>query len=368
MDLKELFNALKDEVKESLKDTAPKEAPPSAEAAPPTTATREMVIAAYKKYLDARDLSYTYNSTKGLLSMDFTLANKLESTTVVVQLPTDGSYCQIRAHLKQSVPQRRRGRLLEFIADRNLKFVFGRFLVDDENVAYEYVAEYGGLTEISDDFIAHSVMIPLESLKSTGDDLADIIGAGDGASAGEDDGATPGEAKDESAFLTPTDAMALFSKAMDGLGYKYDTDTDKKSISALFKISSRVEHARLLVNFVPSGYMIRFEPVTATPEENRDKMAAALNRWNYDMFNAGSCEMCPADGRIFYKFFVHYEKLTSLSKQVILKSISCALDSFDNPPKEVTDLLLGPEPSEEEAAPGKLIEFPRARRDEGKND
>ena len=368
MDFKELFNALKDEVKDTLKDAAPKGGTAPTEAASSPDVTREMVIAAYKKYLDARDLSYTYNSTTGTLTMDFTLTNRLKSTKVVVQLPTEHPYCQIRAFVEQPLPQQCRRRLVEFIADRNMNFVFGRFLTDGEKLVYDYVAEYGGLKEISDDFIARSVMIPLESLKVTGDELADIIGV-DGEGASVDAGApTAGDAKGESGFLTPLDVMTQFCRVMDGLGYKYDTDADKKSLNALFQLNGRVEHARLLVNFNPNGYMIRFEPVTATPEENRDKMVLALNRWNYHVFDSGNCEMCPDDGRIFYKFFVHYEKLTTLPKQVILSSLHCALDSFDSPPKEVTDLLLGPEPNEEKPVPGKLIEFPRTRRDADKDE
>lgn|GEM_PF-6863224 len=361
MDFKELFNALKDGVKDGLKDAAPKA---EAGQASSQDVSRETVIAAYKKYLDARDLSYTYNSAQGTLSMDFTLNNRLKSVSVVVTLPANAPYCQVRAHVEQSVPERRRPRLLEFIAARNMNFVFGRFLVDGARLAYEYVPEYGGLKEISDDFIARSVMIPLESLKTTGDELADIIGIGQNGEVEEaDDEKTAGEAKDESAFLTPDDAIGLFCKVLDGSGYKYDVDFEQKSISASFRISSRVEIARLLINFSSSGYMIRFEPLTATPEENREKMVIALNHWNYHGFSAGNCEMCPEDGRIFYRFFVHYEKLPTLPKAVITKSLSCALDSFDNPPKDVTDLLLGPDPNEQKPEAGKLIEFPRGRRD-----
>ena len=69
MDFKELFNALKDGVKDGLKDAAPKA---EAGQASSQDVSRETVIAAYKKYLDARDLSYTYNSAQGTLSMDFT--------------------------------------------------------------------------------------------------------------------------------------------------------------------------------------------------------------------------------------------------------------------------------------------------------
>lgn len=374
--------------------------------------TREQVIDAFRKYLDARNLSYTYNDLLKIISMDFSLRNKLESVSVEILFDNDRPICVVRAHLSQEIPAWNKESVLNLLMKINSGLVNGAFSMDEGKIQFQNVADYDGLSEIKDEFIARSVMTSLDVLKVHGSSIHSEItrkpkaeasseqsGGGSpvsggaprasiaavhassapaaapsaGTGAAESTGSTTSTSSaasrvdggdvraDKGEYVTPRSAMSAVRKWLDKEGYKYDVDDDRLKIIAGFSVDSRARSATLSYGFYRNGYMVRMQVNDASvPEENREKMAAELNKWNYSI-DIGNYEMNVEDGRIFYRNYVVYEGDDHLASPVIGLTSNIAISAWNDPPEAVMDLLFGPLPKGE----GKVIEL-RPRGKDGK--
>lgn len=193
---------------------------------------------------------------------------------------------------------------------------------------------------LSDDSIRHCLSVPVDTLKSIGDDLYDLLNTEPAVDAANESNESK---KEDFEWTTPNETMEMVKRCLDEKGYTYNISGGMIPwITMELKQNCRVGSADLIWEFSSAGMtsICRLFSNFSSNREKQEKMAFELNKMNYKKTRYGHYELNQEYKYIQYVSYVGYGKGVKLTYKAVRNVVEDCLTAWKGEvTKEVLDMI-----------------------------
>lgn len=137
-----------------------------------------------------------------------------------------------------------------------------------------------------------------------------------------------------------SDIVEAVRNYLDEDGWKYEYDEERRLIRAGVSLKSKLQSARLIVNFNESGYTVIAVPAIKADDASRMNVLEYISRANYGLRN-GNFEMDLNDGEVRYKTYTNCKGMDTIPTDVIEDSIVIPPVMFNRYGDGMAALMMG---------------------------